>query len=171
MLNSVKFVSFRFMPSFFINSASFSVQKLFARCRDIFFIFSSALQLSSDLLKQHTVFPLFSRLLLLLFSMVQLRHRFSPHTNFEFFFLLFQCADVYLKMSELCRNIVLSVPMWYSVFSFIFLRSFFFPSTKVCETEHFCFFLTSISYMQSQTLGIRYNIVSSVAAMAAAATV
>lgn len=36
--------------------------------------------------------------------------------------------------------------------SYSCVLSFFFPSTKVCETEHFCFFLTSISYMQYHKL-------------------
>lgn len=59
--------------------------------------------------------------------------------------------------------------MIFSVFSFIFFVALFFAlkSFWVCNFFH----LTSISYMQSQTLGIRYNNVSSVAAMAATATV
>lgn len=152
MLNSVKFVSFRFMPSFFINSASFSVQKLFARCRDIFFIFSSALQLSSDLLKQHTVFPLFSRWLLLLawFSFGINFHRTQISNFFPSFSM---CWCVFENERTLSQHCTISPNVIFGVFIHIlaFFLSFFRPQ-KFVRLSIFCFFLTSISYMQYHKL-------------------
>lgn len=147
----IQWNSFRFMPSFFINSASFSVQKLFARCRDIFFIFSSALQLSSDLLKQHTVFPLFSRWLLLLawFSFGIDFHRTQISNFFFFFFNVLMCI---WKWTNFVATLYYQSQCDIRCFhSYSCALSSFRPQ-KFVRLSIFCFFLTSISYMQYHKL-------------------
>lgn len=154
MLNSVKFVSFRFVLCHHFLSIPPVFQ--FRNCsRVVAIYFSSSLRrynFQATYWSNTQLSPYFLDYYYCCSAWFSFGIDFHRTQISNFFSLLFQCADVYLKMNELCRNIVLSVPMWYSVFSFIFLRSFFFPSTKVCETEHFCFFLTSISYMQYHKL-------------------
>lgn len=125
---------FHFMP-FFINSGSFSVQKLFARCRDTFFIFSSAYNAQATYWSNtHTVFFPCSWILLLASWFMALA---SIFTTYEF------------PISSSSFSMLICIWKWtnfVATFSvFVHILSLFFPSTKVFETV---FFLTSISYMQ-----------------------
>lgn len=167
--SKIRFVSF-YAIIFYQFRQFFSSEIVRALPRYIFHLLFSVTTFKRPTEATHSFPPIFSMIIIV--GMVQLRHRFSPHTNFDFFFFFFNVLMCIWKWTNFVATLYYQSQCDIRCFhSYSCALSFFFPSTKVCETEHFCFFLTSISYMQSQTLGIRYNIVSSVAAMAAAATV